>query len=81
MNLKRFLLMEKCKHKNLTDYSNWGHCSTEYCSGWEESHCRDCGAFLCECPCGTNNSMDIVSTRFRKMIARRETKYERENPS
>lgn len=43
--------VNKCKHENVTDYYASGTCGTPLCSGWIEEHCRDCGAYVCKCPC------------------------------
>ena len=61
-----------CEHKNITDYSAWGGCGTDYCSGWNEWHCRDCGYFIISCPCGCENGVDTISTRQRRAIKRRQ---------
>jgi len=44
-----------CTHTNL--YPNYGEdygCGTPYCRAYEY-HCKDCGAFISECGCGSNN--------------------------
>lgn len=45
-----------CNHANLTDYYESFPCANEYCDG-HETHCRDCGVFICECRCGFENGM------------------------
>lgn len=63
----------RCKHKNLTDHYAWGGCGTPFCGGWTESHCRACGAFITNCPCGSNNGMGGWSYKRIKRRKRRMT--------
>lgn len=49
--------VDKCKHENLYEgYSAGVSCSTPYCSGGED-HCRDCGAYVSTCKCGSWNGV------------------------
>lgn len=48
-----WIKVEKCNHENITDYTVWESCGTEYCSGSHEYHCQDCGIYFTDnCPCG-----------------------------
>ena len=47
---------EKCKHKNLYDYSERVRCETPYCDGSEE-HCKDCRVYISSCRCGYNDGL------------------------
>ena len=60
-----------CKHENITDYEWWGDCGTEYCNGWYEYHCRDCGAYITSCNCMSNEYIDTISSRQRDAIERK----------
>ena len=60
-----------CKHENITNYGRWGACGTEYCGGWHEYHCRDCGAYFTSCSCMSNECLDSISSRQRDSIERR----------
>lgn len=61
----------KCQHKDFTNHYAGGKCGTEYCDGWRESHCRDCGVFLIECPCGCENHMSGWPDRRRRTERRK----------
>jgi hypothetical protein len=50
-----------CKHEQVTEHSASGGC--QVCDGWDEWHCRDCGAFVKECDCGCNNGLSGWSSR------------------
>lgn len=65
---------ETCAHEHLTDYYATGRCGTPLCGGWTESHCRDCGAFISECPCGAENGASAWSWRRHKVEERRRRK-------
>lgn len=56
----------KCNHENRTEHYRNGRCGTDYCDGWTETHCRDCGIFITACPCGSNNSFDGWSWKQRR---------------
>lgn len=57
----------RCAHTNFSDYSYFlGTCSTPYCGGIDEWHCLDCGIFIQECRCHSNNWMDGWSHTRRK---------------
>jgi hypothetical protein len=44
----------ECKHEHLHEhYRAGGRCPTPLCDGWSEYHCKDCGAYVAECPCGS----------------------------
>ena len=49
--------VEACKHENLTDYCDSRGCGTPYCDSSTVVHCRDCGVYIEDCRCGTNNGM------------------------
>ena len=61
--------VKACEHTNLTDYSYYIACSTPYCSG-NKYHCQDCGVYLSECDCMTNNGMS--GWPWKRAIARKE---------
>jgi hypothetical protein len=49
--------VEKCKHENISpDYLGGVSCDTPYCRG-KETHCLDCGVFISDCGCGSNDGM------------------------
>ncbi len=48
--------VEKCNHKDRTNYYVDVYCSTPYCSG-HESHCRSCGVYISECGCSSESGM------------------------
>lgn len=55
--------VQNCQHKNFyPDYLESGSCPTPYC-GYDESHCKDCGAFIMKCGCGYNNGISGWSYR------------------
>ena len=66
----------KCKHENLHEYYHaWGSCPTPHCGGWDEYHCKDCGAYITECRCGVNNGISgwpHLRWKMREMVSRRE---------
>jgi hypothetical protein len=49
--------VSQCKHENLSpNYCEPIRCSTPYCSG-SEYHCKDCGVYISECGCRSNDGM------------------------
>ena len=47
----------KCKHEHLSpNYLELIPCGTPYCRG-SESHCLDCGVYISECGCNSNNGL------------------------
>lgn len=51
--------VEKCGHKNLTDYNYFeGSCMTPYCGGINQVHCADCGVYISDCACLSNSGYD-----------------------
>jgi hypothetical protein len=66
--------IDKCKHKNLNpDYIEGIYCHTPYCGG-DEVHCDDCGVFISQCGCGSNNGMSGWSEN--RWQAQRRKKYD-----
>ncbi len=58
--------MLSCQHKNLyPDYLVSFGCATPYCNG-SEVHCRDCGAYISSCGCGSQNGIDGWSWKRRR---------------
>ena len=59
--------VKHCKHEHLSpDYNPIVHCWTPYCTA-SESHCLDCGVYIRECGCGSENGLSGWSVkRHRK---------------
>jgi hypothetical protein len=69
-----------CKHENKSPfYLGGGSCGTPYCSIYEY-HCLDCGVYISECGCGSNNGLDGWSSR-RRMNWERKRSGRRNNGS
>ena len=63
MNNKFWHVVEKCDHKNLSpNYCEHIYCETPYCSGIEE-HCLDCGIYLSDCGCHSNQGISGWSNK------------------
>lgn len=58
----------RCKHHNLyPNYLYVFNCDTPYCHG-EETHCKDCGAFITKCGCGYNNGISGWSLQRERKL-------------
>lgn len=50
--------VNNCDHKNFyPEYAYYMTCNTEYCTGVEDYHCKDCGAYITKCGCGFHNTI------------------------
>jgi hypothetical protein len=65
--MKFWKRVNKCKHINLhPNYFEWVDCQTPYCEG-SETHCKDCGAYISECQCHSNDGISgWPQKRWRK---------------
>lgn len=63
--------VEKCKHENNTDYSEFVYCMTEYCEG-DERRCADCKVYIQTCGCGYNDGMSGWSQARHKSLTKKE---------
>lgn len=65
-----------CPHKHLSNhYGPSIHCDTYDCSGME-FHCLDCGVYISECQCGSNNGMSGWSQKRWKNYAKKKKTHE-----
>lgn len=48
--------VKHCKHEHISDYFETVPCWTPYCEG-SEFHCLDCGVYIRECGCGSENGL------------------------
>ena len=48
--------VEACKHEHKTDYFQSFGCGTPYCRG-HEVRCADCGVYISDCGCRSNNGL------------------------
>jgi len=71
--------VQQCKHETLGTNTYIGTCSTPYCGSIHEDHCLDCGVFISQCACGSNNRMGGWSTK-REQIMCRKKKAQKGNP-
>lgn len=55
--------VEKCPHNNLTDHYEHYSCWTPLCPGASEVHCADCGVYITECPCHSEDGYSGWSHR------------------
>ena len=62
--------MNSCEHVLYDDYYESWTCM-EYCSG-SEFHCKRCGWFVSECPCGCCNGASKISLKAWRAIERRQ---------
>jgi len=58
-------------HDFFPDYYAHSGCSTPYCSGANESHCRKCGWYIAKCPCGCESGMGKIGIRQERARQRR----------
>lgn len=63
-----------CLPNNYTDYYVWGGCSTPYCGGWRELHCRLCGWYLSHCACSCSTDYNKTSAAARKAVEKKKNK-------
>lgn len=72
---------EDNQHEFYPKYYYMIHCSADYCYGGGEAHCKKCGWYISECPCGCCNGADKVSSSSRKVLDRKRLEKEVMNMS
>lgn len=71
----RWKRVEKCLHKNTSEYSASLGCS---CRAYEY-HCLDCGIYFNDCRCGEESGMSFRSYRYFRTIGKKSLERIRAN--